>query len=99
MNMTKVLICGKDSYIGKAFIAKMLNTFEIDELDLLMDSWENFDFPKDDVLLYLSAIVHRKNTVDDSIYLSVNRDLPILVNQWANVVRWEMRTRLFLRTT
>ncbi len=27
------------------------------------------------------------------------RDLPILVNQWANVVRWEMRTRLFLRTT
>ena len=27
------------------------------------------------------------------------RDLPILINQWANVVRWEMRTRLFLRTT
>ena len=27
------------------------------------------------------------------------RDLPILINQWANVVRWEMKTRLFLRTT
>jgi prolyl-tRNA synthetase len=27
------------------------------------------------------------------------RDLPILVNQWANVVRWELRTRMFLRTT
>ena len=27
------------------------------------------------------------------------RDLPLLVNQWANVVRWEMRTRIFLRTT
>ena len=27
------------------------------------------------------------------------RDLPVLLNQWANVVRWEMRTRLFLRTT
>jgi prolyl-tRNA synthetase len=27
------------------------------------------------------------------------RDLPILINQWANVVRWEMRTRVFLRTT
>src|SRR3954468_860526 len=26
------------------------------------------------------------------------RDLPLLINQWANVVRWEMRTRLFLRT-
>ncbi len=27
------------------------------------------------------------------------RDLPLLINQWANVVRWELRTRLFLRTT
>jgi hypothetical protein len=27
------------------------------------------------------------------------RDLPLLINQWAKVVRWEMRTRLFLRTT
>jgi len=27
------------------------------------------------------------------------RDLPVLINQWANVLRWEMRTRLFLRTT
>ena len=27
------------------------------------------------------------------------RDLPLLINQWANVVRWEMRTRIFLRTT
>ena len=27
------------------------------------------------------------------------RDLPVLINQWANIIRWEMRTRLFLRTT
>ena len=27
------------------------------------------------------------------------RDLPLLINQWANVMRWEMRPRLFLRTT
>lgn len=31
-------------------------------------------------------------------WITSYRDLPILVNQWANVVRWEMRTRLFLRT-
>lgn len=31
-------------------------------------------------------------------WIKSHRDLPILVNQWANVVRWEMRTRLFLRT-
>jgi prolyl-tRNA synthetase len=34
-----------------------------------------------------------------SRWIQSYRDLPLLVNQWANVVRWEMRTRLFLRTT
>ncbi|MHC4600726.1 MAG: proline--tRNA ligase [Planctomycetota bacterium] len=32
-------------------------------------------------------------------WISSWRDLPLLINQWANVVRWELRTRLFLRTT
>jgi len=32
-------------------------------------------------------------------WISSHRDLPILINQWCNVCRWEMRTRLFLRTT
>jgi prolyl-tRNA synthetase len=32
-------------------------------------------------------------------WISSYRDLPLLINQWANVVRWEMRTRLFLRTS
>ena len=32
-------------------------------------------------------------------WITSYRDLPILINQWANVVRWEMRTRLFLRTS
>ncbi len=32
-------------------------------------------------------------------WISSYRDLPLLINQWANVCRWEMRTRLFLRTT
>lgn len=34
-----------------------------------------------------------------SKWIQSYRDLPLLMNQWANVVRWEMRTRLFLRTT
>ncbi len=37
------------------------------------------------------------NTYKD--WIQSYRDLPLLINQWANVVRWEMRTRLFLRTT
>jgi len=34
-----------------------------------------------------------------SKWITSHRDLPMLINQWANVVRWEMRTRLFLRTS
>lgn len=34
-----------------------------------------------------------------STWVQSYRDLPLLINQWANVVRWEMRTRIFLRTT
>ena len=37
------------------------------------------------------------NTYKD--WIQSYRDLPLLINQWANVVRWEMKTRLFLRTT
>ncbi|HSU27879.1 MAG TPA: proline--tRNA ligase [Chitinophagaceae bacterium] len=37
------------------------------------------------------------NTYKD--WIQSYRDLPLLINQWANIVRWEMRTRLFLRTT
>src|SRR5574339_188127 len=37
------------------------------------------------------------NTYKD--WIQSYRDLPLLINQWCNVVRWEMRTRLFLRTT
>ena len=34
-----------------------------------------------------------------SKWITSYRDLPLLINQWANIVRWEMRTRMFLRTT
>ncbi len=34
-----------------------------------------------------------------SRWIHSHRDLPLLINQWANVVRWELRTRMFLRTT
>ena len=32
-------------------------------------------------------------------WVQSHRDLPLLINQWANVVRWELRPRLFLRTS
>ncbi len=81
--MIKVLICGKDSYIGKAFIAKMTGTFKIDELDLQTEKWRDFDFSKYDVLIHLAAIVHRTDITDEELYFRVNRDLPIDVAKTA----------------
>jgi prolyl-tRNA synthetase len=34
-----------------------------------------------------------------SQWIQSYRDLPLLINQWANVMRWELRTRMFLRTS
>src|ERR1035437_543262 len=81
--MIKVLICGKDSYIGKAFIAKMAGTFKIDELDLQTEKWRDFDFSKYDVLIHLAAIVHRTDIKDEELYFRVNSDLPIDVAKTA----------------
>ena len=77
--MIRVLICGKGSYIGSAFIDKMSNIFEIDELDLQNEEWERFDFSGYDALIHLAAIVHRPEEEDKELYFSVNRDLPFKV--------------------
>jgi len=59
--------------------------------------------PDEDSKLEEEVIVRpTSETVIWSMYrkwINSYRDLPILINQWANVVRWEMRTRLFLRTS
>ena len=53
-------------------------------------NWRNRSFfrPTSETIIW----AHYKN------WIQSYRDLPLLINQWANVVRWEMRTRLFLRT-
>ena len=59
--------------------------------------------PDEDAVLEEELIVRpTSETIIWSSYknwIQSHRDLPLLINQWANVVRWEMRTRLFLRTT
>lgn len=59
--------------------------------------------PDPDAVLEEPLIVRptSETIIGDSFHRWINsyRDLPILLNQWANVVRWEMRPRLFLRTT
>ena len=55
-----------------------------------------------EILDYLKEIKHAVETIIGEMFskwIESYRDLPLLINQWANVVRWEMRTRLFIRTS
>jgi UDP-glucose 4-epimerase len=74
--MTRILICGKDSYIGKSLILELSRIFEFDELDLTNNDWRDYDFSKYDTLIHLAAIVHRPEVKDKELYFKVNSDLP-----------------------
>jgi len=45
-----------------------------------------------------SARLRRRSSATPSEWIQSYRDLPVLINQWNSVVRWELRTKLFLRT-
>ena len=72
----KVLISGKNSYIGDKIGAWLLASkdisFEIDFLDVRLDSWKEFNFLGYDVVIHVAGIVHRKGITDTAIYHKVN---------------------------
>jgi UDP-glucose 4-epimerase len=94
--MIRVLLCGKDSYIGKAIIARMSGTFEVNELDLRNEKWRDFDFSKYDVVIHLAAIVHRSQVKDEELYSRVNTILAVDVAKTA--ISQGLRHFIFLST-
>lgn len=83
--MKRILITGKNSYIGQTFInwVKANNVdYKIDTIDLKDPDWKKHDFSIYDCLIHLAAIVHKKGQEDD-IYYRINRDLAIETAQKA----------------
>lgn len=82
--MKKILITGANSYIGSSF-EKYLNKnynscYQIDTLDMINESWKNFDFSSYDVIYHVAGIAHIKETKDNKdLYYKVNKDLAIEV--------------------
>lgn len=76
----KILITGKDSYIGTSFekwVSKD-NNFQIDTVDVRDDSWKQMNFGQYETILNVAAIVHKDSkTIDSALYYKVNRDLAI----------------------
>ena len=77
--MKKILITGKDSYIGtnfKKYLEQYPDDYYVEELDVRNESWKEFDFSQFDVVYHVAGIAH--STPDESqreLYYKVNTDL------------------------
>lgn len=80
--MTKILITGKGSFIGRNFLNCSRCT-DVQEVSLLDKKPENIDFTNVGVVLHLAAIVHQNRNISKSEYFRVNRDLCIEVARQA----------------
>ncbi|SFO21813.1 UDP-glucose 4-epimerase [Pseudobutyrivibrio sp. UC1225] len=75
----KVVIIGKDSYIGQHIGTRFLEASgnEVVEVDARNDLWRDFDFTRVDVVIHVAAIVHNKTINDWETYHQVNTVLPV----------------------
>lgn len=81
--MKRILITGKNSYIGTSFenyLSKFPNEYSMQTLDMRDDNWRSFDFSKFDVVFHVAGIAHvSSNPKLKDLYYKVNRDLTIEV--------------------
>jgi UDP-glucose 4-epimerase len=77
--MKKILITGKDSYIGTSlekWLSQWPDKYTVDTVDMTSASWKEKDFSKYDVVFHVAGIAHRKETKENKdLYFKVNRDI------------------------
>lgn len=73
-----ILIVGKDSYIGN-HLDEWLTKYghEVNQLDLLTEDWQHYDYSKYDAIIHVAGIVHRPDCKDWNLYKRVNAYIPI----------------------
>jgi len=79
--MKKILITGKNSYVGtslKKYLSQLPDIYKIDTISLRDGGWKKKDFSCYNVIYHVAAVVHKKEKPEmESLYYKVNRDLPI----------------------
>ena len=80
--MTRILITGKDSFVGSN-IRKYSVFRDIEEISLLDNKPEDINFEKYNIIIHLVAIVHQKKTIPENQYFIINRDLCLKVAELA----------------
>lgn len=80
----KILIIGKDSYIGN-HIDQWLSAhdMEVTQLDVLTDQWKDYDYSVYDAIVHVAGIVHRPDCSDWDLYKRVNTDMPVEIAKMA----------------
>src|SRR5699024_10485464 len=77
--MKKILITGKNSYIGgkfKEWVEQWPDEYIVDEISVRGDEWKEADFSIYDSVFHVAGIAHRKETKKNkNLYFEVNRDL------------------------
>ncbi len=83
--MKKILITGKNSYIGNAVESRLKEAgHEAEVLDMIGDGWKSADFSRYDCIFHVAGIAHVKETKKNKqLYYSVNRDLAVETAQKA----------------
>ena len=76
----KVLIIGKNSYIGN-HIDEWLSKegWHVIQLDVLTDDWKTYDYSGYDAIVHVAGIVHQPKCKDWGLYKRVNTDMPITI--------------------
>lgn len=87
--MKRILITGKNSYIGTSFenyLSKFPNEYYVETLDMRDENWRSFDFSKFDVVFHVAGIAHIKETKKNrDLYFKINRNLAIETAKHAQV--------------
>ena len=78
----KIVISGKDSYIGnhlEAWLNEHCRDCSVEQLEVRDDSWKTYDFCGTDVVIHVAGIVHQPKLTDEGLYERVNVELPVSV--------------------
>lgn len=84
--MKKIVITGKNSYIGtniKNCLLQSAERYTVDEVDVTVPEWKNYDFTESDAVVHVAGIVHRPDVNDWNLYEKVNVTLAVNIAEKA----------------
>ena len=87
----KIVITGKNSYIGNHIQKWLLDNSEddclVEQVDVENEEWTHYDFSGTDAIIHVAGIVHKPKLKDELVYTRVNVDLPFKIAIMAKILK------------